>query len=114
MPTTTEVKENREWLAGQGYSVDIIFQPAKRVQWYKADGVPLPNLLPCDPYHIRQFRAKGWSLQRPTQRGTALPTEQAPLYVSDKSEEEKAKRAVLKKSIVRRKKKNKRPQEATT
>ena len=83
MSTTTDIRENSAWLKGQGYAVDIIFKPAKRVQWYRADGVALPNLLPCDTYHLRNFRRKGWTLKPPTSNGVK-PTVEAPLYVSDK------------------------------
>jgi hypothetical protein len=49
--------------AGFESSMEITRQP--KSQWYKADGTPLPNLLPTDDYHLMVFRAKGWTLTPP-------------------------------------------------
>ena len=60
--------------------------PRPMAQWFKADGTPLSNKLPADPYHIRVYEGKGWSLfpranQVPVQVGTpvgaAMDTPQA-------------------------------------
>ena len=63
MTTQTTIRENQAWLRGQDHSVNLIFQPSARVQWYRADGTPLPNLLPCDPHHMAMFRKNGWTLK---------------------------------------------------
>ena len=90
MPTGVQIKEDNDWVREQGYSVDILYRPSPQVQWYRGDGTPLPNLLPCDPWHLRKFRAKGWTL-KPHPVAVAAPVPAAapsvataPLYVSDK------------------------------
>ena len=75
MPTAIERKEASEWLDGQGYSIEIIDRPAQRVQWYRRDGLPLPNLLPADNYHLKLYRAKGWTLRPPVAVKDGQPLE---------------------------------------
>ena len=100
-------RESKEWIGGQGYAMEIIDNPTSRVQWYRADGTPLPNLLPADGYHMRRFRAKGWRLTpyseeqlemfkdsnitmikgEPSGEIPDAGTPEAPLYISDKDRE---------------------------
>ena len=62
--TGTELKEERQWLAQQGYSWSFIQNNRDKATWYKPDGTALPNL-PADPYHMRRYRARGWTLVAP-------------------------------------------------
>ncbi len=69
MPTGEDLKmlkDRQRTLSKGGIHVDLIANPATKVQWYRADGTPLPNLLPADAYHIRLFeKKKGWSMVPP-------------------------------------------------
>ena len=62
--TGPELKEERQWLAQQGYSWSFIQNNRDKATWYKPDGTALPNL-PADPYHMRRYRARGWTLIPP-------------------------------------------------
>lgn len=62
--TGPELKEERQWLAQQGYSWSFIQNNREKATWYKPDGTALPNL-PADPYHMRRYRARGWTLVAP-------------------------------------------------
>ena len=62
--TGPELKEERQWLAQQGYSWSFIQNNRDKATWYKPDGTALPNL-PADPYHMRRYRARGWTLVAP-------------------------------------------------
>lgn len=46
-------------------------------QWYKADGTPLPVLLPIDDYNRKVFQARGWTLVPPRPGGGQAPVPQA-------------------------------------
>ena len=102
--TAQERKDNKTWVSGQGYSMEIIDNPTAKVKWYRADGTPLRNLLPADPYHIQRFRRKGWRLTKYSDeqvkefkdaniemisgepqatRKEVVGTPEAPLYVRD-------------------------------
>lgn len=78
MATGPQVREARAFLKGNGYSVELIFEPSARAQWYRADGTPLPDLLPVAPYYMESFRKKGWTLQPPAKPTTAEPLGPAP------------------------------------
>jgi hypothetical protein len=58
--------ESKVWLMGQGMDRNMIEYMIEnrgpKVQWYKADGAPLPALLPSDAHHRDRYRAKGWTL----------------------------------------------------
>ena len=62
--TGTELLEERQWLAQQGFSWSFIQNNRDKATWYKPDGTALPNL-PADPYHMRRYRARGWTLVAP-------------------------------------------------
>jgi hypothetical protein len=62
--TGTELLEERQWLAQQGFSWSFIQNSREKATWYKPDGTALPNL-PADPYHMRRYRARGWTLVAP-------------------------------------------------
>ena len=62
--TGPELLEERQWLAQQGFSWSFIQNSREKATWYKPDGTALPNL-PADPYHMRRFRARGWTLVPP-------------------------------------------------
>jgi hypothetical protein len=62
--TGPELREERQWLAQQGFSWSFIQNNRDKVTWYKPDGTALPNL-PADPYHMRRYRARGWTLVAP-------------------------------------------------
>lgn len=63
MPTGAELREAERFLKGSGYSVQIIYQPAARATWLRADGSEVPGKLPVDPYHMGLFRKNGWTLK---------------------------------------------------
>jgi hypothetical protein len=68
MPTVEDLKllkERRTSLEKYGIVSNSINNPRPTAQWYKGDGTPLPNLLPADPYHIRRYEARGWSMIPP-------------------------------------------------
>ena len=77
MPTFSETKGLRQWLQSQGYGIEIT-RGRQRVQWYKADGTPLPGLVPASPYHIHLCRSKGWTLRPPTPTAGDVPSEVSP------------------------------------
>jgi len=105
--TAPERQDSKAWIQAQGYAMEIIDNPTARVQWYRADGTALPNLLPADGYHMRRFRAKGWRLTPyseeqlemfkdsnitmikgvPSEEIPEVGNEEAPLYISDKDRE---------------------------
>jgi len=70
MPTTLKEWQSTQKLKAQakrrGIAMELSYTSAPTAQWYRADGVPLPNLLPADLYHREQYEAKGWSLFPPT------------------------------------------------
>lgn len=64
-----------------GIAVTLIDNPSKREQWYRRDGMPLPNLLPIDDHHRRLYTARGWSLFPPE---NPVMVEARPVGVSNK------------------------------
>jgi|6_EtaG_2_1085325.scaffolds.fasta_scaffold01219_14 hypothetical protein len=56
------LKEREEKLGGVGIPAKLLHTAAPKAQWYKPDGSALPALLPADPYHIRRFEKRGWSM----------------------------------------------------
>jgi hypothetical protein len=62
--TGPELREERQWLSSQGFSWSLLQSNRERATWYKPDGKALPNL-PVDPYHMRRYRARGWTLVAP-------------------------------------------------
>jgi len=66
MPSGTgqELREERQWLSSQGFTWSFIQNSREKVTWYKPDGTALHNL-PADPYHMKRYRARGWTLIPP-------------------------------------------------
>jgi hypothetical protein len=62
--TGPELREERHWLSQQGFSWSLIQNSREKFTWYKPDGTALPNL-PADPYHMKRYRARGWTLVPP-------------------------------------------------
>jgi len=62
--TGPELREERQWLAQQGFSWSFLQNTREKVTWYKPDGTALHNL-PADPYHMKRYRARGWTLAPP-------------------------------------------------
>jgi hypothetical protein len=56
-----------------GFAVELSYTPTPKAQWYRGDGVPLPNKLPSDPYHRNIYEAKGWTLFPPKGVQTITP-----------------------------------------
>ena len=75
MPTAEELgkaKQRKADLAKYGIMWEPTYTAAPTAQWYRADGMALPNLLPADPYHIKRYEARGWSMV-PPDAPVALP-----------------------------------------
>lgn len=101
-----------EWLETQGFTWEMIDRAGRRAQYYKADGTPLRNTLPADPYHLQLYRRKGWTLTPPPPpstpdtvvlgmgglqpSGVAVAAATPPLYISDKQPKPKRKRRAKK------------------
>ncbi len=66
MPSGTgqELREERQWLSSQGFTWSLLLNDRAKVTWYKPDGTAIPNL-PADPYHMKRYRARGWTLVPP-------------------------------------------------
>ena len=65
MPTGQQIQVDESWVEEQGYQVTTLDQERQREDWYRPDGLKIPQL-PVDPYHRGVYRAKGWSLKPPT------------------------------------------------
>ena len=65
MATPTELRDLKRWLGVQGYGMDLVERRGRRVQWYKPDGKPVPNLLSADADSILRYLRKGWTLKPP-------------------------------------------------
>ena len=65
MPTGLEIIADQAWVESQGYKLEILAQDHARADWYRPDGLCIPQL-PVDGYSRNLYRGKGWSLQRPT------------------------------------------------
>ena len=66
MPTGVDLAEDKRFVESQGYSVDLLNEPAQRGTWYRPDGLAIKNQ-PVDPYARGRNRAKGWTLTPPEQ-----------------------------------------------
>ena len=62
--TGPELREERQWLSQQGFSWSFIQNNREKATWYKPDGTAIHNL-PADPYHMRRYRSRGWTLVPP-------------------------------------------------
>jgi hypothetical protein len=69
MPSGEDLKmlrdQERQILKRTGSVVQLISKTAPKAQWWKADGTPLPNELPADPYHTRKYLDRGWKMYPP-------------------------------------------------
>ena len=64
MPTGVELREDKQFVEGAGYTVTVLNTPRATGTWYREDGKAIPNL-PVDPYHRKLYRGKGWTLKPP-------------------------------------------------
>jgi len=62
----SEVRELQQELATQGVAFKLTEWPA-RATYYKADGEPMPGL-PADPFHMKKYLARGFTLMPPLPR----------------------------------------------
>jgi len=77
-PTVEEIQDLaliQKELKAAGISLAIVDNPQPKAQWYRADGMPMPKLLPADPHHRRVYKAKGWSLIPPAEVATVVAAE---------------------------------------
>ena len=69
MPSGEDLKmlrdQERQILKRTGSVVQLISKTAPKAQWWRADGTPLPNELPADPYHTRRYLDRGWKMYPP-------------------------------------------------
>lgn len=75
----TLMRDRQRNLRAYGIAWTPINNPAPKTQWYRADGTALANLLPADPYHIRRYEKRGWSMYPPgshTVPVATIPTEE--------------------------------------
>ena len=63
--TGQALKDDKEFLTSQGLDVETYGKSRKLVTWYRPDGKAIHNL-PCDMYHRKLYREKGWTLVQPT------------------------------------------------
>jgi hypothetical protein len=59
------LRQRQRSLNESGVALNLIDTRPAKGQWYKADGTPLPNLLPIDPYHMRRYEKRGFTLIPP-------------------------------------------------
>ena len=60
-----DIRALKRSLDAYGLEGSLDIKVSEKRQWYRADGSPLPNLLPDDDYHRSRFQAKGWTLVPP-------------------------------------------------
>ena len=72
--TERDLRRIRRNLAAQDIEGNIEVKVSEKRQWYRADGSPLPNLLPDDDYHRSRFQAKGWTLVPPEHMVSIIET----------------------------------------
>jgi len=60
-----DLRRIRRNLAAQDIEGNVEVKISEKRQWWRADGTPLPNLLPDDDYHRTRFADKGWTLYDP-------------------------------------------------
>ena len=63
MPTPGELRDPKQWLDEQGYSMDLVERRGRRLQWLKPDGSPIPNLFPADSDSVLRHMRKGWRIR---------------------------------------------------
>lgn len=70
MPTAEDMQmlkaQEQTILRSTGVAVRLTDTTTEKRQWWKADGTPLPNLLPADTYHVKRYLGRGWSLISPS------------------------------------------------
>lgn len=62
--TTGEDKATLKRQLAKDGKVEFFYNPPPRAQYYRADGMPLPSLLPSDPYSMKRYFAKGFTLSQ--------------------------------------------------
>jgi len=72
--TERDLRSIRRSLEAQGIEGNVDVKVSEKRQWYRADGSPLPNLLPDDDYHRSRFQAKGWTLVPPEHMVSIIDT----------------------------------------
>ncbi len=72
MVTATERTELRNWVRDQGGEVEMVDRRAPKALWWRADGKPL-GMLPADPFHMRAYMNKGFTLRAPDIAPTDFP-----------------------------------------
>lgn len=76
------LKERTRTLQKGGIPVELIDNPRTRVQWYKPDGTPLPNLLPGDAHHVRLWEKQGWRIGPFLTQTVSLPADPPRQYAT--------------------------------
>ena len=61
-----DIRALKRSLDAYGLEGSLDIKVSEKRQWYRADGTPLPNLLPDDDYHRSRFQRKGWTLVAPS------------------------------------------------
>jgi hypothetical protein len=76
MATSTERKQAKQMMAEarkRGVLLNLVVDRVPKLQWYKADGTPLANLLPADQYHQTLFGKRGMTLYPPENPAPSEP-----------------------------------------
>jgi len=69
-----DIRALKRSLDAYGLEGSLDIKVSEKRQWYRADGSPLPNLLPDDDYHRSRFQAKGWTLVPPEHMVSIIDT----------------------------------------
>ena len=69
-----DIRALKRSLDAYGLEGSLDIKVSEKRQWYRADGSPLPNLLPDDDYHRSRFQAKGWTLVPPEHMVSIIET----------------------------------------
>ena len=65
MPVSNPTLERNRKIRREGFDSEKILRQMPARQWWRADGTPLPKLLPVDSYHFDIYTGKGWTLRPP-------------------------------------------------
>ena len=69
-----DIRALKRSLDAYGLEGSLDIKVSEKRQWYRADGSPLPNLLPEDDSHRSRFQAKGWTLVPPEHMVSIIET----------------------------------------
>lgn len=78
MPSPADLRllrQRQRSLNESGVALNLIDTRPAKGQWYKVDGTPLPNLLPIDPYHMRRYEKRGFTLIPPVAQVSVVAEE---------------------------------------